>query len=226
MAAESGIDGFNDYSDQGEAKGLIELIADHDRNTSNFHDLLQELGSNPTKINNAIDDINFCASKVATSWMSVVEGLVDGRSLRDEEFLAELSTLWLDDESKRLGTISQIAPNCPLEKIADGESINLKHMIISAMDQMADYYSDGDLEPIYAEVLKQSYVENFTSDIRSFLGEVESESYQQFLSARMSRRDRIKQALPKLGAHTLDITKVALGVSAGVLIGSFFRKKH
>jgi hypothetical protein len=133
-------------------------------------------------------------------------GFVDAVTAGSEEFddkLAEIRDVWLHDEQERHAVVKELCacknPNCfelPSKK---------------DFEEMIEDMQEDPVKGLFSQ-LKESYQESIEMDVATFMGHIaekfESEGEDDFSLSR----------LRSLGGHVMDVSKMAAGVSIGIVI--------
>ena len=231
MAVEAHSGGVGDeYLFMGDAEeGILDVAQKHGARKKQLEELFGSFAKqgHAVDIEDMISAINFRASGVARSWRDFVCQIgSDTGSYINGEFISSVATVWMQDEQERADLFNSITDSDLFKPVCKGDILKLKIRIEETIrDFTVDPDSDTDWGDQLAEELAGEYSGYMEMDVEEFLEVFQGSLRSQDLSGEATRIARIKELLPRLGAHALDVAKLAGGVSLGIIIGSMLRKK-
>lgn len=212
----------NDRGDK-ETKGLMDFVADHDKSHTELQTILKGIIDSPEGITyEAAQVLNLRANEVVATWRRITRNLLQSNE-DTSGFVTSLATLWMKDEQDRAHFLNSEIGEDTFTPVCDGDTERLKQRLKKILAEIKENIEEEDVPQAIVEVFTRDYagcIETDMQKLQAILQVAQYENRQEPEVVTSSWQDRIKALLPKLGAHALDVAKLAAGVGIGVAIGS------
>ena len=212
----------NDRGDK-ETKGLMDFVADHDKNRKALQETLKKVISSSDGITQDVAQvINLRAHQVIDTWRRMARCILESSDTMDD-FATSIATLMMKDEQDRAQFLNNATGKDVFVPVYDGDTKVLKHNLVNVLARIEESVAEKEVQQTIIDMLAHDYEGSMSADMQTLeavIKEAQIENRQEPEVVTNSWQDRVKALLPKLGAHALDVAKLAAGVGIGVAIGS------
>lgn len=227
MTVESGVGGPDDGREKYEpsddkdvlAADLNDLIGVFDKRHDALDEVFKHLAEHQDEIDDALDALGMRAEDVTVGFKAILAKLATMHTPGTNEFVASVSTFWVEADHRRIDTYKNLSPSVQIAKIGKE---GLEEVIRTACEQNEDIddlvhklteafgislVKDGD--ELLASWRADAYVAsmNGTNKATSHEGEPGKDTRQ------------FRPTVEKWGYQVLDVLKITLGVASGIVAG-------
>ncbi len=219
MSVETAQGGPDDGHDQyGIADDLLTLIEKHDQAKIAFGEMLRIANARPTELDDAGPAITHKAHAAINSWRQIVEKLGSDYGCNSDEFIAAIATLWLKDDQDRVQLLSELEPEGNFSVVSDGD-------IEKVMTSVRGICEENAREEIFNNLV-QAYGGFLIIDVNQWEEAVRAKGFLNGNATEQKEADsRTRVFLNALGKHCVDVAKLGAGISIGILVANYLRKR-
>ena len=218
MSVDSKIGGPDDgHEKYTGSKDLLELIDNHDKAKADFYETINIATSRPDELDRAQSAIVQKGNVTLSSWRQLIEQFSNDYGLRSDDFTNAIATLWLKDDKERVQLLSDLAPHGKFVVLGNDDIDNVNE-IVRETYTLDDKDITGTLVGLYG---------NFTNmDLIVWEEALKAQAYLEGDNSEGHNIDTAPKTLGrKIGEHAIDVAKLMAGVSLGIIVASFFKKR-
>ncbi len=253
MATETLVGGPDDGEDKyrsngtdrqrdGAEKSLMELVEEHDGATASLLKTLEDIATDPTRMEAAAPVVNKYGASVLKTFHLTIEQLAKEYGYDSDQLMTSVCTLWLSDEVGRIEFLNKIAPESNYIPMYEGNPEAMKQGILAQYEGYLE--SAGTLsDDARLRIVVGMYGASINSDIaafvealkiRQYLNPAEASSTQPEVESEIPQTPMVTEVSPKdepskkraIGKHALDVAKLAAGVGLGIVLGNLGRRNR